>query len=238
MGSVFLNIVLYNSAQQYYRELNLTRLDPLGLTVYEIESNQRLPSSSNKLKVVFFGDSRAAAWLEPPDLDQFEFINRGIGSQTTPQILERYDDHILPLTADILVLQMGINDLKTIALFPDLQDRIITQCQSHIQQIVRSAQKQKTIVILSTIFPVGEIPIFRRLVWSKDVDRAIDEVNEFMKQLAAKDVLVFDTQSVLANEKGVVKDEYSLDFLHLNKMGYQALNQELVLLLQEVEVVK
>jgi lysophospholipase L1-like esterase len=235
LGSAILNLVLFNSTQQYYRELNLTRLDPLGLTVYAIEKNKPVKSSSNKLKVVFFGDSRAADWSKPSDLDRFEFINRGIGSQTTSQVIERYDDHIVPLEAEILVIQVGINDLKAISLFPHLKNQIIDRCQANIEQIVREARKQNTRVILSTIFPVGKLPIARRLFWSKDVDLARDEVNEFIEGLAAKDVLIFDTKSVLANENGVVKDEYSLNFIHLNETGYKALNQKLVLLLKEVE---
>ncbi|MGB3561361.1 MAG: GDSL-type esterase/lipase family protein [Geitlerinemataceae cyanobacterium] len=234
LGSLVLSFILYNYATQYYRELNLTRLDPLGLTVYESDKNKRLLNFLNKITVVFFGDSRAEAWSEPSDLDRFEFINRGIGSQTTSQAIGRYQEHIVPLDADILVIQVGINDLKTIALFPHLKEEIVARCKANIEQIVTPARKQNIKVILSTIFPVGKLPLSRRLFWSKDVDIAIDEVNEFIDQLAADDVLIFDTKSVLANEKGVVKDEYSLDFLHLNERGYRALNQELALLLEQV----
>lgn len=234
MGSLVLNILLYKSAQQYYRELNSTRLDPLGLKVYPIDRLPQVRSPSTQLRVVFFGDSRAFAWSEPSNMDGFEFINRGIGSQTTQQVLGRYDDHISPLQANILVLQVGINDLKTIPLFPHLKDKIVAQCQANIEQIVRKARKQNTVVIVSTIFPVGKLPLSRRLFWSRDAERAIDEVNRFIQHLAAQDVTIFDSRSILADDRPRVKDEYSLDFLHLNETGYQALNRELVLLLQDV----
>lgn len=234
-SSVVLNILLYNYAQQYYRELNQTRLDPIGLTVYPIRTNPPVKFPSNHVKVVFFGDSRAQAWSNPSDVDGFEFMNRGIGSQTTTQVLQRYNAHIDPLKPDILVVQVGINDLKTIPLFPHLKEQIIAQCQGNIQNIVRQARTQNTVVILSTIFPVGKLPIARRLFWSKEVNQAIDQVNQFIKTLADPNVIILDTKSVLANPKGVVKTDYSLDFLHLNPMGYKALNQELVVLLQDLK---
>lgn len=234
MGSGLLNIQLYKAAQQYYRELNSTRLDPLGLKVYPRQPHPQVRSHTDRIKVVFFGDSRAFAWTEPSNLDRFESINRGIGAQTTSQVLGRYDRHIRPLNANILVLQVGINDLKTIPLFPHLKENIISQSQANIEQIVRQAQRQNTVVIVSTIFPVGEVPLTRRLFWSPDADAAIEQVNAFIHQLAAKQVIVFDTAAILANDKGRVKDDYGLDFLHLNETGYQALNRELVPLLQQV----
>ncbi|HIK33624.1 MAG TPA: SGNH/GDSL hydrolase family protein [Oscillatoriales cyanobacterium M4454_W2019_049] len=235
LGSIALNFVLYNVATQYYRQLNATHLDPLGLNVSFPDREKSVKLPSNKPKVVFFGDSRAAAWQEPEGFDNSIFINRGIGSQTTTQVAQRYDEHIAPLKPDILVVQVGVNDLKTIPLFPNRKKRIIEDCKANIDRILRDARSQNTVVILSTIFPVGELPIARRLFWSSEVDRAIKEVNEFIVSLAAEDVRIFDTKSILANENGIVQPEYSLDFLHLNDRGYEALNRELSLLLREIE---
>lgn len=235
LGSIALNFALYNAATQYYRQLNATHLDPLGLNVSFPDKDTSIQLPSSKSKVVFFGDSRAAAWQEPEGFDRSIFINRGIGSQTTTQVVKRYDAQIAPLKPDILVVQVGVNDLKTIPLFPNQKDRIIEDCKANIDRIVREARSQNTVVILSTIFPLGELPISRRLFWSSEVDRAIAEVNEFITNLAAEDVRIFDTKSVLSNKNGIVKPEYSLDFLHLNDRGYEALNRELSLLLREIE---
>jgi lysophospholipase L1-like esterase len=44
----------------------------------------------------------------------FSFVNRGINTQTSAQVLGRFDKHVVPLHPNIVIVQVGINDLKTI----------------------------------------------------------------------------------------------------------------------------
>lgn len=231
IASISLNYLTFTYARQYYFQLNETRLDPLGLNYYPAEVDQPTPANPEQIRVVFFGDSRAADWVAPSGLGQFQFINRGIGAQTSAQVVERFDEHIVPLQPQIIILQLCINDLKTIPLFPHLREPIIANCQRNINRIVSEAQELGATVIVTTIFPLGEIPIERRLFWSAEVARAIEEMNSFIYMLQEEKVIIFDSAAVLVNEKGVVRKEYSRDFLHLNKVGYAALNRELTSIL-------
>lgn len=231
--SLVFNYVIFSFSRQYYLQLNGTRLDPLGLSAYPSDKNEEV--TNPKPSVVFFGDSRAYQWPEPPGLNQFQFVNRGIGAQTSPQVVERYDDHIKPLKPDILLIQVCINDLKTIPLFPHLKSSIIRTCQENIKWIVLEAQKEEAIVILTTIFPLGKLPFERRFFWSDDVGEAIEDVNEYIYTLQDERVIIFDSAAILADEEGIVREEYSWDFLHLNEAGYKALNEELIVLLKELE---
>lgn len=234
--SIFFNFFLFHQGQNYYHQLNQTRLDPLGLNNYPAGINKS--SNPGKLRVVFFGDSRAYQWPEPTGFERFEFINRGIGAQTSSQVVERFDEHINPLQPDVLLVQVCINDLKTIPLFPNLKSSIISNCKNNIKRIVLEAQKQEITVILTTVFPLGKLPLERRLFWSEDVARAIEEVNQFIISQTAEKVIIFDTCRTLANDKGMVKEEYSRDFLHLNKTGYETLNRGLESILKELEHTK
>lgn len=231
--SVILNFYLFNFSRQYYLQLNSLRLDPLGLDYFPRETFQFENSSSDTEIVVFFGDSRAAEW-PVPSINGFEFANRGIGAQTSTQVIQRYDAHVKPLNPDLIVVQVCINDLKTIPLFPERQTAIIIQCKENIQQIVQRARMQGTTVILCTIFPVGEFPIERRLFWSEDILQAVNEVNSFIKSLEGEQVIIFDSFSILADEKDRLADEYSRDELHLNPAGYEVINQEFVELLKSL----
>lgn len=229
-GSIALNVVLYQQGRAYYLDLNRTRLDPLGLKAFPAGVSTR---ATDKPLVVFFGDSRAAGWSSPSQVsEEMVFINRGIGAQTTAQTLGRFAAHIQPLQPDILILQVGINDLKTIPLFPGQKKAILAGCKANIEQIVGLSTQNGARVILTTIFPLGQLPIERRPFWSEDVAAAVEEINEFIKTLASDQVTVFDTNSVLANSRGITDPLYSKDFLHLNEKGYGALNQQLVHLLK------
>jgi len=221
-------------ARQYYLQLNSTRLDPLGLTVYK-DTDQQIEINPQQTRVVFFGDPRAYSWTFPSGLDRFQFINRSIGAQTSAQAIERFDEHIVPLKPQIIIVQICINDLKTIPLFPNLKRDIIATCKTNLERIVSESLDLGATVILTTIFPLGEIPIERRIVWSDDVAVAIDDVNAYIYSLEGGNVIVFDTVPVLANEQGIVREEYSRDFLHLNKAGYVALNEKLVDILAVLE---
>jgi lysophospholipase L1-like esterase len=224
--SITLNLFLYTQGQEYYLQLNETRLDPLGLSYYPSASGPKALTTSGQTVVVFFGDSRAASWPPPANLEGFEFINRGIGAQTSTQTLHRFEAHVKPLQPHIVILQVGINDLKTIPLFPERKEAIIANCQANIQQIVAQATRNGTTVILTTLFPTGQVPWERQLFWSPDVAQAVDEVNIFIHSLEAQNVIIFDAYALLT-DNDIARDEYFHDTLHLNVAGYEALNVEL-----------
>lgn len=230
-GSAALNFLLYRQAKTYYFELNQTRLDPLGLAYYPISQTE---APTAQFRVVFFGDSRAASWT-PPEVNGYEFINRGIPSQTSVQASQRFIAHVATLKPDLVIVQIGINDLKTIALFPERKADIIASCQANIQRIVTEARQTEATVILTTIFPTGNVPLARRPFWSDEIDRAIQEMNAYIATLADERTLVFDTFPVLADRNGVVLQQYQKDELHLNSQGYMALNQDLAQLISRIK---
>jgi lysophospholipase L1-like esterase len=124
--------------------------------------------------------------------------------------------------------------LKTIPLYPHLERRIIDACKANLKEIVAKARNQDIIVILTTVFPLGELPLERRLFWSDAVAEAIIEVNDYIPTLADEDVLIFDAAALLSDQSNQVKAEYQTDFLHLNNLGYLVLNEGLQRFLLEI----
>jgi lysophospholipase L1-like esterase len=226
LTSMAANIVLYQRAQQYYLQWNASKLDPLGLSAFVETPEHVLPPL-----IVFFGDSRAAQWPAPNQIESGTFVNRGLGNQTTAQLLGRFQTHITPLHPQIIVLQAGINDLKMIPLFPDQKEAIIHNCKANLKQIVDLSLATGARVIVTTIFPLGKLRMERRPFWSDDVEIAIQDVNAYMETLASDQVTIFETDRVLADSNGMVYPEYSQDFLHLNPAGYAALNEAIYELL-------
>ncbi len=228
--SVWLNLQLFDISLTYYRQLNQARLNPLSLSQYPTPPMNTLSTQKN---VVFLGDSRAFEW-PAPDTADFRFINRGIGAQTTAQVLLRYEAHVTPIQPDILIVQVGINDLKTVPLFPERQAQIIADTEKHITAIVNRAVTEGSLVILTTIFPVGEVPLARQIIWSDEITIAVEQVNETLRGLASDRVLILDSHARLVNpETGLIQTRYARDVLHLNPDGYAQLNQTLLPLLHE-----
>ncbi|XCN73535.1 MAG: GDSL-type esterase/lipase family protein [Candidatus Electrothrix aestuarii] len=225
-ASLLLCFALFKQGKQFYRRLNATQLDPIGLSFFPVTPASILDKQKDAKRLVFFGDSRIEQWTQPK-IAGYEILNRGIGGQTSTQILMRYDAHVRPLAPDILLIQAGINDLKTIALFPEQRDKILADLQENLAALTQRAVDQGITVLLTTIFPVGKVPLARKLFWSKDVEAAIVKVNTFISSLQAKNILVFDAYSILVGEDGKIRPQYSRDLLHLNQEGYKVLNREL-----------
>jgi lysophospholipase L1-like esterase len=219
IASLSANVFIARRAKSFYVQLNAVRLDPLGLQGYP-PAKEPLPRPN----VVFFGDSRAEQWVPPAGLSKVRVVNRGIGNQTTTQVLGRFSEQVAPLKPEVLVLQVGVNDLKTIPLFPAQKAEIVRTCKGNIAQLVKAGTDSGARVIVTTIFPLGKVPLERKPFWSDDVAAAIVEVNTFIKTLAGESVTVFDATPVLANAEGIVDAKYSRDLLHLRPEGYAALN--------------
>lgn len=232
MSSLAVNVILFRQVRQYYEEVNATRLDPFGLQSFEgTPAPAAMPGTR---RVVFVGDSRALGWDAPP-LAGHEFLNRGVSAQTTMQVLGRFAQDVAPLAPDVVVLQVGINDLKTLPLFPNDADAILAQCKANLRSIVEAAQALGAHVILTTIFPTGPVPLERRIFWSDAVDPAVLAVNDELRAMAEPNIRVLDAYAALADEDGQMQAEFALDFLHLNEAGYAVLNRLLVEALAEAE---
>jgi lysophospholipase L1-like esterase len=231
-GSIYLNFLLSNRVRKYYFELNQTRLDPIGLGYYPV--NSREVTKSQQFRVVFFGDSRAASWTSPT-MNGYEFINRGIGSQTSIQVLQRFSSHVSPLKPDVVIIQVGINDLKAIALFPERRESIVANCKANIKRIVEDSKSLGAVAIVTTIFPAGDVPLERKPFWSDEIGQAVKEVNTFIATLADDKTILFDTFSILADSRGVMLQQYRADELHFNEQAYVTLNKELVQLIHTIQ---
>lgn len=235
MASLALNYFFYKKA---YIPLQQVRLDPAGLGFYPpalIEADQSRATSDNKPVLMFFGDSRSLSW-PAPDVDGYTFINRGIGHQTSAQILARFDQHVVRDEPDVIVMQLCVNELKMIPLFPQAREEIVADCKRNISMLVTKASQIGAHVVLTTVFPLGDVPISRRILGISEplIIPAIDEVNVNIKALTAEKVTVFDSYVLLLGDKRKINSDYSQDWLHLNEAGYRRLNKTLEKLLSQL----
>jgi lysophospholipase L1-like esterase len=230
-ASAGLNLCLVQASNRYFAETNAVRLDPAGLKVYAAERTRvKTPS---KPRLVFFGDSRALMWPAPRVLDDFEVINRGIGNQTTAQVLLRFDSDVAPLHAAVVVLEAGVNDLKAIAEYPERRDEIVASCEENLRHIVERCRSTGAQVVVVSIFGIGDVALWRRPFWSSEVESAVKQVNRFLPTLASEQVALLDADPILG-VRGRIHPAYQVDFLHLSPAAYSALDERLVPVLRSL----
>src|SRR5437899_1984605 len=75
------------------------------------DSNAVLGPQENR--VVFMGNSITEGWKKyfPAHFPGKPYVNRGIGGQTTPQMLVRFRQDVIALKPDVVVIFAGTNDI-------------------------------------------------------------------------------------------------------------------------------
>lgn len=226
LTSLIANLFLYKELKFVYLSWYETSLNPLSIPKYN--HHQQEKTNEKQKIVVFFGDSRSVSWSKP-ELEGFQFINRGINGQTSAQVRLRFDAHVATLQPEIIIVQVGINDLRMLPQSPKTREDIVQNCQNNISNIIKQANKIGATVIVTTIFPLGNgsIPWEKRLFWPKinQIQEEINQVNSYIKTLEDK-AIIFDAYSLLELTTET-KQKYYKDLLHLNGHGYLLLNQKL-----------
>lgn len=227
VGSIAGNYFLFNKAMLFYTRESRTRIWPLSERYAEANA-ALLKKAKTKTRVIIFGESRCGMWLpnHPTNWGDIEIVNRGIGGESTAQIRARIQSDVLDLDPDIVILQMGDNDVKTIAVLEDQHEAIVNLAYNNIIHIANTLRDNGIEVLITTTFPPGPVEFLRKPLWSDAVNEEIDNNNRKLLAYQSPGITVIDCDKILRDDK-YIKAEYSRDTLHLNKKGYQALNEGL-----------
>jgi len=218
-------IAILHIYKNNYKTYNLLRVDPLETGGLKADN---LEATLGKSEIWMLGDSRVRRWDEELLKDTVEIANLGVEGQTSSQVYYRFKSYLETSTPSIVILEVGINELKIIGLDKNLTSSITDQYFRNIESIIQMCRDKNIRMVLINIFPVGKIELSRRLVWNKVVNEAIIKTNQRL-QSYCDDIRVywFDAYSILSENGETVNIEYQSDFLHINNRGYQALSREL-----------
>lgn len=214
--SVALNAYLATSALEDYRAHSLTRVGAARLLEPE-------PPYA-KAEIVYYGDSRIASWDPLPSAGGRSTANAGVGGETTGMVLDRLERDVLTRQPEVVVIQVGVNDLKVIGISPEREERVFAACLANIERMVARVTESGAKVLLLTVLPAGHSFLRERLLWCQEADAAIERLNRSLLALDSEQVRVVDCASAMG-EGGRLESAYSADFLHLNTRGYERLSE-------------
>jgi lysophospholipase L1-like esterase len=185
-------------------------------------------------RIVLFGDSRAALWKDFPVPRGAELVVKGVPGETTAQMRLRFDADVLAQEPDVVVLQLGINDLVAIGVLPGRREEIARQCAGNIRYFVDMLVGRNVKTILVTIIPPARPPFWRRPFWSEAIGLEAEALNRRWLALPGSPLLkVVDSRALLQDAAGDWHDGVNADTLHLTFRGYERLNAALRPLLVE-----
>jgi lysophospholipase L1-like esterase len=205
------NCCLASTAQALAEQL----LDWNQLGRYYADNETLKKQPADPKRVVFLGDSITDGWK----LDEFfpgkPYVNRGIGGQTTPQILVRMFPDVIDLKPGAVILLAGTNDIAR-----NTGPETAAMIQENIQAVTELAQLHGIKVILCSVTPVSDYTNGKQTVQRPPSD--ILRINTWLREYAAKVKASYvDYFPALADDKGMLKDGYSMDGLHPNHKGYE-----------------
>ena len=190
-------------------------LDWPNLSRYQDENRSVGLPEKGKQRVVFMGDSITEEWsnLYPDYFDTKGYINRGIGGQTTPQMLIRFKPDVIDLEPDIVVILAGTNDIAG-----NTGPSNVKMITDNIFSMAELARAHQIKVVLSSILPVFEYEWAKEI---KDVPATIDSVNDELKKYVYDHGLVYlDYFSPMVDQRKGLNKDYTYDGVHPNQDGY------------------
>jgi lysophospholipase L1-like esterase len=176
-------------------------------------ANETVLASGERPALVFMGDSITENWLlGDPALFGSANVNRGIGGQTTPQMLLRFRADVIALQPRAVHIMAGTNDVAG-----NTGPVTLQEVKDNLMSMVELAQAHDIHVLL------GSIPPAAAFDWRPGLDPRpfIAELNQWQRDYAQANALAYvDYYSALADGNGALRSDYGNDGVHPNRNGY------------------
>lgn len=167
-----------------------------------------------KNAIVFLGNSitERGEWQEILSDSKYPIINRGIGGDNSFGILARIDE-VLKGKPKAIFLMDGINDQ-----FRKLPHDVSIHNYRRIIRKIK-ATSPRTKIYLESALPINEA--MTKESYTKGRNELVPLLNAKLKVLAEEEQITFiDICPLFQDDKGVLKEEYTLDGVHLKAAAY------------------
>lgn len=192
--------------------------DDFGQLARYRDANASLPPpTADESRVVFFGDSITDIWKLADYFPGKPYINRGIGGQTTPQMLVRFREDVIDLKPKVLVILAGTNDIAG-----NTGPMTLPQIEANYSTLAELARLHEIHLVFSSVLPVNNYtPKAQDFFAQRSPDRIL-ELNRWLRAYCAtNDCLYRDYFSAMVDDKGMLKKDLTEDGLHPNAAGYK-----------------
>ena len=174
------------------------------------------PPSAGENRVVFFCDSITDMWKLDEAFPGKPYVNRGLGGQTTSQMLVRFRQDVINLQPKVVVVLAGTNDIAGNSGSIANED-----IEANYSNFAELAKAHNIRLIFSSILPVSNYTERSKDFFAQRPMSRILELNKWLKDYCEKNHLIYlDYFSALVDDKGMLKRDLADDGLHPNKAGF------------------
>src|SRR5450631_1787125 len=141
------------------------------------EANAKLGlTNSSEDRVVFMGDSITDIWKFEKSFPGKPYINRGIGGQTTPQMLIRFRPDVIDLDPKVVVILAGTNDISG-----NTGPMTIAEIEANLKTMAELARLHHIRVVMSSVLPVNNYTARSKMFFPLRPPAQILELNGWIK---------------------------------------------------------
>jgi lysophospholipase L1-like esterase len=175
------------------------------------------PPAPGEDRVVLYGASMTEGWGTHGSsfFPGKPYVNRGIGGQTSAQMVVRFRQDVINLHPKAVVILEGTNDIagNTGPMTPEMTE-------DNWKSMADLAKANGIRVIFASITPSTDFP-WRRGLHPAEKIRAL---NAWLKDYCAAQSLTYlDYYSVLTNAEGGMKADLTVDGVHANVKGFEVM---------------
>jgi lysophospholipase L1-like esterase len=187
-----------------------------GMVGYYADDNARLLASKAPVDVVFMGDSITEGWFDKrPTFFTRGRVDRGIGGQTSSQMVLRMMSDVVDLRPKAVHIMAGTNDIagNTGPMTPQMT-------QNNFRAMSDIARRHGIAVLIASIPPAANFP------WRTGLEtrQPIAAMNAWLKRFAHESGGVWvDYWPVLNDGTGAMKPGLASDGVHPTVAGYDAM---------------
>jgi lysophospholipase L1-like esterase len=178
------------------------------------EENRTLPRDPRR--VIFLGDSITRLWDLGESFPGDPFLNRGIDSQTTSQMLVRFRQDVVDLHPAAVMILAGTNDLGDTSAAP----LPIPDIERNLQTMAELASAHGIRPILASLLPVHSYGSKWAISAMRNPE-SILAVNAWIRSYCAEYGYTYvDYHTALVSANGMMRRELSDDGIHPNAAAY------------------
>jgi lysophospholipase L1-like esterase len=177
-----------------------------------------------KDRVVFMGDSITDGWRLADSFPGKPYVNRGIGGQTTAQMLVRMYPDVIALKPAAVIIFAGTNDIAG-----NNGPQTLTMIQQNLMAMVELAKVHGIKVILCSVMPITDAKTAAPDRGGAPINQSgtrppadILKLNAWIRSYAQTAGAGFaDYYAATAGQDGMLRANITADGLHPNAAGYE-----------------
>lgn len=221
INSIFLILILTT--------MTVSAQDWPELNRYKKQNKELGNPEPGERRIVFMGNSITEIWknADPELFSRPGFVNRGIGGQTTPQMLLRFRQDVIALEPEVVVILAGTNDIAGNTgpmTLEEIRDNIVSMSELALSNDIQ--------VVICSVLPAFDY------IWRPGLNpnTKIPELNQMLRTYAEENSLCYlDYFSAMADDRNGLPERLAADGVHPTKAGYDVMKELLLEALEDLD---